>query len=503
MNNKVIEIELNNLLVNIENPRFEPVLSQQAAIIEMAKDQEKNLFNLGKSIINEGLNPSELPIVIPDSKKQGKYIVLEGNRRITTIKILKQPELIQPLKTLYNNFLKLQKDFKQKNLRTISCVVIEDLEKAYQWIELKHTGINKGVGTVSWNSKQIKRFKSQRGKSSYVLQLLEFVKNMDNLDQHVFQQIDNISITNLERLLGDPYIREFLGIENKNGVLQSSIPEDELKKGLKKIITDLSLKKINVNNIRTKQDRQLYVETFNPEETPQKTGILSTPWLINFKDSSESNSNPTIFDFNTNNKPVNEQSVSLSNTADSSQKEKQDDSKEETVADQQNTRENKPLKDESQNRKPRSNRLSLNRKYLIPSNCILKISHTRINNIYHELKKLEVNGFENSIAILFRVFAELNLDYFGETKKIDTFNINDKLHQKIQKIADYMESNKILSKYELKSIRVSTSSTNNLFSTNTLNAYVHNKDVIPKEDDLKATWDNFQKFIDAIWKTDY
>jgi hypothetical protein len=499
MSNKVISISIKNLFVNIENPRFEPVSSQEEAILEMAKNQEKNLINLGKSIIEEGLNPSELPIVTPDINKKGNYIVLEGNRRLTTIKILKDPDLIKPLKNLYNQFTKYS--IPQDAFVKITCVVFDDINEAYQWIELKHTGMNQGIGTVPWDSKQIKRFQGQRGKNSPVMQLLEFAKAMDNLDSDTNQLIEDISITNLERLIKDPYIREFLGIYFENGILKSSLPKEEVKKGIKRIITDLSQKKINVNNIRKKEDRQEYVESFAPDEIPQKENLLDTSWALKVDSNETTSINPTLFDFinpisNSNEQDITviEDEVSIHNSIEN----------ELSINQENNTENNNDVSEvttvDLDTIYKKSNRLSTSRKSLIPSSCILKIPHSRINKIYYELKKLEVNNFENSVAILFRVFVELSLDYYG-IEKISQYNINDNLNVKIQKIANLMEANKSLNKYELKSVRTYTSSSDNLFSTNTLNAYVHNKDFIPKADDLKITWDNYQNFICTIWNS--
>jgi hypothetical protein len=57
-----------------------------------------------------------------------------------------------------------------------------------------------------------------------------------------------------------------------------------------------------------------------------------------------------------------------------------------------------------------------------------------------------------------------------------------------------------MSKDELKPIRLACSTPDNLVSTNTLNAYVHNPNLSPKADDLKLTWDDFEKFFETMWQ---
>lgn len=513
MPSEIIRVKLADLLVNIENPRFEPVQSEQEAIIEMAKNQRNKLIKLGQSIVKDGLNPSELPIIIPSLFDEDKFVVLEGNRRISVLKIIQNPDIIKPLINLYKQF----ESIKNNNLYSeLDCVLFDDLDEANQWIELKHTGENEGIGTVRWNTIQKERFQNSLGKNPVAFQILQYAKNVIQLDPIVKQHIDDISLTNLERLIGDTYVKDFLGIEVIKRVVKSRIPEEELNKGLKRIITDLALKNINVNDIRKKEDRIDYIEKFHSRELPKKTTIYDNAWTLADKEPIDANQGTTLFDYNYQQANINQNSPTNVNITQPIQdnknkinQKKYDDIKEEKINNVEDTLDKNGIKNESDapNNKPnknennniRSNRLAVSRKYLIPSNCILKIEHPRLNKIYYELKRLEVNSFENSVAVLFRVFLELSLDNYSNVVIVPSFNINDKLNVKIQKIADYMETNKLLTKYELKPVRTYISSVDNLFSTNTLNAYVHNKDVIPKADDLKATWDNYQKFIETIW----
>jgi len=60
----------------------------------MIEDQGDKLSKLADDITNEGLNPGD-PIFITKHEKQTKqYNVLEGNRRVTALKLLENPDLI-------------------------------------------------------------------------------------------------------------------------------------------------------------------------------------------------------------------------------------------------------------------------------------------------------------------------------------------------------------------------------------------------------------------------
>lgn len=75
-------IKLTSLFVNTENYRFEPLSSQKEAIDKMVEDQGDKLYSLVDDIVTNGLSPVDLIIVTPN-EDNNKYIVLEGNRRIT------------------------------------------------------------------------------------------------------------------------------------------------------------------------------------------------------------------------------------------------------------------------------------------------------------------------------------------------------------------------------------------------------------------------------------
>ena len=79
------ELNLSLLLLNIENPRFDMGENQRDVIQKMIDDQGDKLYQLAQHIVQHGLNPAELAIVTPSEREDGRYEVLEGNRRITAV----------------------------------------------------------------------------------------------------------------------------------------------------------------------------------------------------------------------------------------------------------------------------------------------------------------------------------------------------------------------------------------------------------------------------------
>lgn len=86
-------LKLNDLQVNTENYRYEPVASQKEAIDTMVSDQGEKLFKLAEHIIINGLNPNDRIQVVASSVHKAKFNVVEGNRRTVAVKLLNNPDL--------------------------------------------------------------------------------------------------------------------------------------------------------------------------------------------------------------------------------------------------------------------------------------------------------------------------------------------------------------------------------------------------------------------------
>lgn len=218
-------IKLTSLFVNTENYRFEPLSSQKEAIDKMIEDQGDKLYSLVDDIVTNGLSPVDLIIVTPN-EDSNKYVVLEGNRRITSLKLLNNPTLIDDkYSPLRKKFQKLQKEKPNaiSELKNIACAVFETPTEADIWIKRKHSGELNGIGTVTWNAQQKQRFEEKtEGKSSIPLQIITLLKSQEEVSDTIKDSLSKLNITNLQRLMSDPYVREHLGLEINNGILVSS-----------------------------------------------------------------------------------------------------------------------------------------------------------------------------------------------------------------------------------------------------------------------------------------
>ena len=209
-------IKITNLFLDLENYRFEKQNSQLEAIVKMIHTSKEKLFYLAEDILNVGLNPTDKPLVIKGTE-DNTYIVLEGNRRLTSLKLLCNPDLIpDSFASLRKRFIKLRAERQKDIPSSIDCEVCTDRFEANIWIKRKHAqGLN-GIGVEQWNSQQRQRFDERTiGKTSDVIQVLTLLNNSEYVDEQIKLKLADLKSTNLQRLLADPNVRISLGIVKK------------------------------------------------------------------------------------------------------------------------------------------------------------------------------------------------------------------------------------------------------------------------------------------------
>jgi hypothetical protein len=207
---KIQSIALEHLLIDLDNPRYDPRLNQREALATISREQGAKLIHLAEDIVEKGLNPSELPMITPTDDGT-TYIVLEGNRRIAALKLILFPQLLNSLgltKHTAQRFKELHAVANSTLPLAYDCVVLSR-EDANHWILLKHTGENDGVGIVTWDGRARHRFR----RSSTALQAIEMVEEGNYLDEETKKKLPKIAITNIERILNTPDARSLLGID--------------------------------------------------------------------------------------------------------------------------------------------------------------------------------------------------------------------------------------------------------------------------------------------------
>lgn len=453
---EMAKIALSRIHYNLQNPRFSKEKDTPREALEALANVET--IELARHIAKHGLNPTKRMAVF---KSDNRFITAEGNRRLAALKLLMNHALLDSISIAkpIRNELKKTAPAILSSLKTIDCAVFESEQEAAEWVRLEHTGKNSGIGTVPWNREQQRRHDLKFFETkSPELQTLDFMRRIFQSDTEISALLPKLSMTPVERLLNDPDVRDFLGIELKDKLLYGVIPEKELQKPFRKIIYDVtnpdSKKRVNTRTLNSKTDRQTYLHSFSSKEIPSHK-IRMEPWALDTD-------------------PVDKNAKGV------------------------------PATKQTTKTKTKSVPSSELRKKLLNPTCILHIdNHPRINDLYHNLKDFEVDKYANAVSVIARLFIEMTANHYlkinmGKAED-DIYDQRYKLGTKLQDVVSHLRQNGKINGTQKDAINKEFGNINSTFHPNSLNAFVHNPDLSPSASDLKRGWNNIEPFVAAIW----
>ena len=254
---EITPLALPDLLIDTENPRLpQPNIGQRDALRALAGHEPGKLVALAKHITSYGVNPTELSIVMPFNDDLKRYVVLEGNRRLTALKALENPEWLvgamQPSEV--DEMRRLSKLYQENPIESIQCFVVAGRDEARHWMELRHTGgQNNGASVVPWGSDDAARFRARTGNFEFHTQALNLLEEAGQLTPATRRKV---KATSLKRLLGTPEVRAKLGIESRDGKLTVVGEQKRVLKALKHVVNDLE--NLKVKQIYTQDQRIAY-----------------------------------------------------------------------------------------------------------------------------------------------------------------------------------------------------------------------------------------------------
>lgn len=171
------DIPLSKLLLNTKNPRIVECSTQLECLKEIYHCGTSSYETLLRSVINKGFLRGENILVSPDPNHRGKYIVEEGNRRISVLKLLHKQ--ITPLEAealptkLANAHKKFPDNFKAASEK-IPCLIFKENEndELLREIEVRH--MSGEASRDEWPPVRKARFaRDQHNKTTPELELLE------------------------------------------------------------------------------------------------------------------------------------------------------------------------------------------------------------------------------------------------------------------------------------------------------------------------------------------
>jgi hypothetical protein len=445
-------ISVGNLLLDVGNYRIvkqDDQISARNAIIE---EQGRKLVKLASDIVTVGISPIDLTLVIDAGDGNNNFIVIEGNRRLVALQLMLKPELAEGTE-IHAAFKKLNKTYADSIPKVLECVIVPSKKAGLVWINRKHASGLEGAGTEAWSAIGKARADAEQGVARPELDAVNFVLTQPNLDakvRHVLQG-SGFNITTLQRLVEAKDVQDAIGFTLQDG----KIITDQEKDRIAGIFTELATiivngkhgkEKFTERNVDTEEHRTTFLDKVLPNHPKKKK--TGSHWEVSGKP--------------------------------------------------------KAAKLKGKKAKGKGTTSTDDQANLVPRKFKLELPAGKINDIFIELKELDVTRRRHAVSVLFRVFFEFTLDDFVKKRSIQLPKDNsgktkDRLIDKLNAAIGNAKSTNLLSDKELKPIHVAISDKNSFLSPETLNAFVHSPWMNPDPMQLKLSWANCQLFVERLW----
>lgn len=458
---KTIEkVSINDLLLDIHNPRLDEQPDEKACIKAILNGNEQEILNLARDIAEKGLYPEAIIVSRhPDMPK--KWVVRDGNRRITAIKLLHDPSKATPaLRPKLESIIKTSSNFPSK-LTVTTC---DNEDEILRFLHLKHTGKNEGVGQVEWGAiaKAIYSEKTgERNSNIKALNLLRWAK-----ENGIFEFDDEFPISTLaDRLMSKERLLQ-IGFElNGDNVTLVKDPVSTLNK-VKQIIADLRDKTEYSRSLNGAEEQKRYVDSLcakygdgdlKVDTAAQSASVQVSGGTSNVKPQSQNNEEQGGKSAESSIKTPTIKTVSV------------------------------PPNRQDRNKLFNKSKVS----FRIP------LSETKASRILSEIHSLNVKDNPIATAMLLRTLIEYATNYYILTK-VPNFPKEDFV-PRIRKTAEHMFSEQKISQEQLELIKKYTLNEGSILHMTTLHKYVHSTHFHPEHQTLNAFWDEIEFYVRECW----
>ena len=282
---KHLELSIDELLLDLDNPRLGSVSFQSEALANLVRLNPGHFCKLMASIREDGLDPGDSLYVVP-SEDGNDFVVLEGNRRLSALKVLSNPDVLAGTDLSESKKKPLVREalgFERSEVEPIRCVRFGDREEANDWIRRRHTGAAGGEGRITWKPLEKQKFSGDYTTSD----VIDFVGRNAGYPKAKWEKAESAlsgqKSTNLTRLLESAAGQEHLGIKVKiEGTPPRKIPLLSVDpkwaiKVLERIVDDILKGNIDSRRLNLATDIEKYFDDLPLELQPGPDTAGTTP----------------------------------------------------------------------------------------------------------------------------------------------------------------------------------------------------------------------------------
>lgn len=287
MNWKTRQMSPTSLHLDAKNPRLGREHSARAPreILQYLFEHDKAL-EVAESIATRGFFPNEPLLAV---KEGGRFVVVEGNRRLAALKALREPTLLEG--AYERQVERLARRIVDPNLIASVPVTIAPSRKA---TDRQIAGRHVGTPVLAWRAENRASFILDKLAEGYDNDALcddlgfsvadiqqarqtravaDMARSLD-LPDAVKAKLDGPTakvFTTLERVFDSSVGREYLhvDVDSEHG-LRGNTSKEEFLRGFVKLVTDVVLRKQSSRTLNTNENIRAYFEGWDEEERPKK-----------------------------------------------------------------------------------------------------------------------------------------------------------------------------------------------------------------------------------------
>ena len=280
---KHLALPIDKLLLDLDNPRLGSASSQSEALESIVRLNPGHFANLMGSIRDEGLDPGDSLYVIR-SPEDRDYIVLEGNRRLSALMVLSNPDVLAGTDlsdAMRKRLVREARGFDRSEVEPIRCVRFDDRDAANDWIRRRHTGVAGGEGRITWRPLEIQRF----AEDYTTIDVIGFVGRNAGYSpeewEHARSALGSGKSTNLTRLLESAAGQAHFGMKVESEPSRRTpilgVEPNWAARVLKRIVDDILVGKIDSRRLNRASEIEKYFAVLPPDLQPGPGTRAATP----------------------------------------------------------------------------------------------------------------------------------------------------------------------------------------------------------------------------------
>lgn len=461
-------ISVKDLLLDISNARIRNGADQADCIARIANGKDDQLIALASDIAENGLSTAP---ILAKKQDENRFVVWDGNRRVTALKLLDNPSLA-PNAALRKRFENIKTKHSKIPAR-VDVLVSTDDEALFKEVIARHGGAQDGAGQVVWSTLMRTFFLTSHNRASQDRRAaLLFLWG----EEHGVRVPDDFPLTTITRILTKANLGR-LGFKELDESVEPEIPLEQAIAVVKRLAMDFNGGGVKVNDVFTGAQATTYIDRVSLDlglEAAQSPDITNTT----------PPSNPTpgrpiaVPPFSPPTPPSGVRTIDT-NQPDSG-----------TAA---------PPTTGPRPRVPQKPTWDRPRLFRGRSpGFVVPKTEIKATNILAELGRLETDRTPFAVAALFRMLVEFSTSHYWKVHSINA-RAGSK-HKEVAVAAEHMFEAGRINESTKNQVLGRTTQAEGMLQYNTLNQFMHAWSAYPDKQQIHVLWDELEPYLIECWR---